>query len=74
GSLRRAAGLLGHVHLSDSNRQVPGHGHLDVKAVLDALRGIRFEGYLAFEVLPLPDPVSAARDGIAHVRRLLAML
>jgi sugar phosphate isomerase/epimerase len=71
-TLRRAAGLLGHVHLSDSNRQVPGHGHLDMKAVLGALRDIRFEGYLSFEVFPLPDPVSAARDGIAHVRHLLA--
>lgn len=74
GSLRRTAGLLGHVHLSDSNRQVPGHGHLDVGAVLETLRDIRYEGYLAFEVLPLPDPASAAGDGVAHVRRLFAAL
>lgn len=74
GSLRRATGLLGHVHLSDSNRQVPGHGHLDMMTVLATLRQMRFEGCLAFEVFPLPDPVSAARDGITHVRRLLSML
>jgi 5-keto-L-gluconate epimerase len=73
-TLRRAAGLLGHVHLSDSNRQVPGHGHLDMRSVLAVLRDIRFDGYLSFEVFPLPDPVSAARDGIAHVRHLLATL
>jgi sugar phosphate isomerase/epimerase len=71
GTLRRVGGLLGHVHLADSNRQVPGHGHLYVEAVLEALRDIRYEGYLSFEVVPLPDPVTAARDGIGHVRRLL---
>ena len=70
-SLRRASGYLGHVHLSDSNRQVPGHGHLDMLAVLRTLKEIRFQGCLSFEVFPLPDPLSAARDGIACIRELL---
>jgi len=70
-SLRRLNGVLGHVHLVDSNRRVPGHGHLDVAAILGALRSIRYEGYLSFEALPLPDPASAARDGIETIRRLL---
>ena len=70
-SLRRASGYLGHVHLSDSNRQVPGHGHLDMLAVLRTLKEIRFRGCLSFEVFPLPDPLSAARDGITRVRELL---
>jgi sugar phosphate isomerase/epimerase len=72
GSLRHAAEYLGHIHLSDSNRQAPGHGHLDVAAVLRTLREIGFQGCLSFEVLPLPDPESAARDAITNVRRLLA--
>jgi sugar phosphate isomerase/epimerase len=71
GSLRRAAEHLGHVHLSDSNRQAPGHGHLDTAAVLKTLKEIRFRGCLSFEILPLPDPESAARDAIAHVKGLL---
>jgi sugar phosphate isomerase/epimerase len=74
GSLRRAAEHLGHVHLSDSNRQAPGHGHLDVAAVLKTLKEIRFRGCLSFEVLPLPDPESAARDAITHVKGLLDTL
>jgi sugar phosphate isomerase/epimerase len=45
-----------------------------MRQVLVVLREIRFDGYLSFEVFPLPDPVSAARDGIAHVRHLLATL
>jgi 5-keto-L-gluconate epimerase len=70
-SFRRVGVLLGHVHLSDSNRQVPGHGHLDVNRVLEVLRDIRYDGYLAFEVLPHPEPVRAAEEGIAYVRSLL---
>jgi sugar phosphate isomerase/epimerase len=71
-SLRRAGEQLGHVHLSDSNRQAPGHGHLNVAAVLNTLREIRFQGCLSFEILPLPDPESAARDAITQVKGLLA--
>jgi sugar phosphate isomerase/epimerase len=71
GSLRRAGEQLGHVHLSDTNRQAPGRGHLDVAAVLNTLREFRFQGCLSFEVLPLPDPESATREAIAHVKRLL---
>ncbi len=63
-SLRAAAARLGHVHLADTNRQAPGHGHLDVAAVLRTLSEIGYRGYLSFEVLPLPDPGRAIRDGI----------
>ena len=66
-SFRRAGSNLGHVHLVDSNRQAPGHGHLDVRAVLQALRDIDYQGYLAFEVLPLPNPRQALKDAIRTV-------
>ena len=71
-SLRQAGPHLGHVHLVDSNRQAPGHGHLDVAGVLQALAGIGYRGYLSFEVLPLPDPRRAAEDGLRTVRDLAA--
>ena len=67
-SLKAAAPLLGHVHLADTNRQAPGHGHLDVAAILRALAEIDYRGYLSFEVFPLPDAGTAIRDGIAAVR------
>lgn len=73
-SLRRHAAVLGHVHLVDSNREVPGHGHVDMNAVLQALLDIGFRGYLSFEVLPLPDPRRAATDGIRSVRQILGSL
>jgi sugar phosphate isomerase/epimerase len=73
-SLRRHAAVLGHVHLVDSNREVPGHGHVDMQAILQALLAIGYQGYVCFEVLPLPDPRQAASDGIRTVRAILASL
>lgn len=73
-SLRRHAALLGHVHLVDSNREVPGHGHTDIGSVLRALLDVRYQGYLCFEVLPLPDSRQAAIDGIRTVGQILNSL
>ncbi len=73
-SLRRAAPHLGLVHLADSNRQAPGHGHTDVRAVLRVLSEVGYEGYLAFEVLPLPNTRQAAEDAVRTVKGLLAGL
>lgn len=74
GSLHRHAAVLGHVHLVDSNREVPGHGHTDIKGVLRALLAAGYQGYLCFEALPLPDARRAANDGIQTVRGILASL
>ncbi|MFB3825593.1 MAG: TIM barrel protein [Bryobacteraceae bacterium] len=68
-SLRAAAPFLGHVHLADSNRQAPGHGHLDIHAILRALDAAGYSGYLSFEVFPIPDARQAIRDGISTVMR-----
>jgi sugar phosphate isomerase/epimerase len=73
-SLRRHAAVLGHVHLVDNNREVPGHGHVDMRAILQALSAIDYQGYVCFEVLPLPDARQAAGDGIRTVREILAFL
>jgi sugar phosphate isomerase/epimerase len=67
-SLKAASSIIGHVHLADTNRQAPGHGHLDVAGILEALSETGYEGYLAFEVFPLPDARTAIRDGITAVR------
>ena len=72
--LRRAGSRLGHVHLGDSNREAPGHGHLDLRGVLQTLQEIGYQGYLSFEVLPLPNTRQAAEDAIRTVRRLLSEL
>lgn len=73
-SLRTAGPELGHVHLADSNRMAPGYGHLDVRGVLRVLRDIGYQGYLSFEVLPLPTFRQAAEDAIRTVREILSKL
>ena len=73
-SLRTSGPELGHVHLADSNRLAPGYGHLDVQGVLRALRDMGYQGYLSFEVLPLPTFRQAAEDAIRTVREILSNL
>lgn len=73
-SLRKAAKHLGHVHLADSNREAPGHGHLPLRAVVKTLMQIHFQGHVSFEILPLPSTEQAAQDGIACVQKLLKLV
>ena len=55
-SIRDAASYLDHIHLADSNRQLPGHGHLDFVSAFSALREISFGGWLALECRVHGDP------------------
>jgi sugar phosphate isomerase/epimerase len=70
-ALRQVGSLIGHVHFADSNRHAMGFGHTDASAVMAALREIGYDGYLSAEILPLPDPETAARQTIAAIRKLL---
>lgn len=73
-ALRRAGPRLGHVHLVDSNRQAPGYGHLDMRSILEALSDIHYQGYLSFEVLPLPEPRHVAGHAVRFTRNLLEVI
>jgi len=73
-TLRRSARHLGHVHVADSNRQAPGWGHLDFEQILRVLTEIGYRGYLSAEIVPYPDPVSAAAQAVRHLGTLLAQM
>jgi sugar phosphate isomerase/epimerase len=67
-AIRAAGARLRHVHVADSNRRQPGAGHLDVPALLDALRSTGFDGWLALEC-SLDDPVETTlRDSTRALR------
>ena len=51
-SLARAGSQLAYIHLSDSNRRLPGLGHIDFAAVFSRLRKIGFQGPASVEALP----------------------
>lgn len=69
-SIRAVAPHLGHVHLADSQRRLPGHGHSDFVEAFRALREIDFEGWLALECMPTPgDPLSNMRACVDYLRQ-----
>lgn len=69
GALRLAGEQLGHVHFADSNRQAIGFGHMDIGAAVEALTEMGFQGFVSAEVLPLPDPETAAEQTLKSFRK-----
>ena len=69
-SIRKAEKKFGYIHLVDSNRQVPGHGHVQFVDILRALRDIGYDSYISFECLPWPDVKTACADAISYVREM----
>ena len=66
-----ANGRLWHVHAADNTRMSPGSGVLDFGMLIEYLRGAGYRGYLSGEMLPLPDPDSAAANLVRHLRPLI---
>ena len=66
-----SAAKLWHVHLGDSNRLPPGQGLVDFRSMVATLRDVGYTGYLSAELLALPDPDTAARQTVAHMRSIL---
>jgi sugar phosphate isomerase/epimerase len=60
-----------HFHVADSNRWHPGAGHLDFEGLLKTLADLGYEGFLSGEFLPEPDPFTAAKNSISHLRPIL---
>ncbi len=71
-SLASAGDRLWHVHIADSNRCYPGSGHLPFDSIFATLREMGYEGYVSAEILPQPDPDTAAERTIAFLRQQLA--
>ena len=51
-ALRTAGDHLMHIHLADSNRQMPGTGHLDFSDIVRVLDAIDYQGYLSIDCVP----------------------
>jgi sugar phosphate isomerase/epimerase len=70
-ALVRGRGRIDVVQTVDSNRRAPGMGHIDFAEIITVLKAGGFEGYLSVEVVAYPDGETAAREGHAHLTRLL---
>jgi len=68
-ALIEAAGHLGHVQVSDSNRFQPGAGHLDWAALLGTLEAVGYRGHLALECRLRGEPTTAVAAVPDFLRR-----
>jgi 5-keto-L-gluconate epimerase len=70
-SIKKTKDKLFHFHVADSNRWYPGAGNIDFQAVLNTLNEIKYDGYISAEIVPMPDPDTAAKNTIEYLRGLL---
>ena len=62
---------MSYVHFADSNRLAPGQGHINFKSIFESLKRINYEGWISVEILPRPDPDTAARQALEYLRPLV---
>lgn len=60
---------IGHVHLADSNRLLPGQGHSDFVAPFRVLKSSGFKGWLSVECGIEGDPTQALPAAANYIRR-----
>ncbi|MBT5704819.1 sugar phosphate isomerase/epimerase [bacterium] len=62
-------------HQHDHHRVMPGDGHLDLRAYLDQLRAIDYQGWLSLELFSedywKKDPLEVARIGMEKMRQVV---
>lgn len=70
-SFREVGELCWFVHFADNNRKWPGSAHLDFERIIEVLNEIDYDGYVSMEILPWPDPDTAARSSIEFLRQYI---
>lgn len=70
-SLRQAMPYLWFIHFADNNRHWPGSAHLDFARIVAVLEENSYEGYVSLEILPWPDPDTAAKSSIESLLRYI---
>ncbi len=68
-SFRDAAGKIGHLHISDSNRKYPGCGNVDYTAVGEVLKETNYLNPVSLETLPYPTGEEGARIALQWMRK-----
>jgi D-psicose/D-tagatose/L-ribulose 3-epimerase len=63
-ALRAVAKDLGHFHISENDRGIPGTGHVDWKGILKVLKEIGYNDWMTIESFAQPEPALAAAAAI----------
>jgi sugar phosphate isomerase/epimerase len=73
--IRKYGSWLEHFHANDPNLRGPGMGDMDFVPVFQALRDIRFTGWVSVEVFDFsPGPETLARESIQYMKRVETQL
>ena len=49
-AIRKAGKLINHIHIADNDRYYQGHGHINFREIIRALKDIEYDGTLALEI------------------------
>jgi sugar phosphate isomerase/epimerase len=70
-TMRRAGKKLMHIHLADSNRQIPGTGHIDFLEMVRTLNEMNYSGYMSVDsVPPKPDWKTLLEGSITFMKQM----
>lgn len=69
-AIRTYGAHISHVHFADSNRQIPGDGHIDFRRVCKTLESVGYGGYVSLEVLNKPDAAHVITDVKKEMSRI----
>ncbi len=53
-AIRTSGNWVGHIHFGESNRKVPGSGHVPWEEIIKAIKEIQYKGYIVFEPFVIP--------------------
>ncbi len=70
-SLEAAAQHIAHIHLADSNRLLPGFGHLDFSKLFTVLKEMNYTKYMALECRVPSNPADELPACVRYLQRCL---
>jgi len=69
GIIREFAPVMQHFHANDPNNRGPGFGKTDFVPIFQALKDVRYDGWVSVEVFDYtPDPETIARESLRYMR------
>ena len=69
-SIRLYGKKITHVHFADSNRRLPGDGHIDFQSIVSALREVDYTGYVSLETLCEPSAKHIIDNAAEQMERI----
>ena len=70
-SFNKYSSMIKHIHFADSNRWAPGYGHIDFNKIMQVLIDTNYRNFISFEILPMPNPDSAAKEAINNIKQFI---